>query len=529
MKRSMPCSKFALLVCVLCLSFSCAHAGEKYEPTWKSLTRHKVPTWMEDAKFGIYAHWGPYSVAFDWDLEPGMEITRRCVYFNFMYRPGNDERSLFEKHIGPVAEGYGHKDLVKEFKAENFDPAEWADLIAESGAKYAGIALIHHDGYALWDSEINPWCAGKTGPKRDLYGEIVKELRARDLRIIGTFHHLRTHPMWNDYSNDAAYLEAAQKEGWDVLDPKYSNLYWQGTDFETEYVPYWKAKIIEVVDKYQPDIIWFDGGNMLSDAVGQSARELLAHYFNRAEAWGKEVSVHNKLTGTWGDTSYNFVENFGVYAFENGRDRPERLDRPWQDGTSVGVDWPYYKGQEYMQARDVIVRLIDLTSRNGGLLVSLTPKPDGTLPQGVKDFLRGMGKWLKQNGEAIYGTRPWKIRVEGGADNLKDYVREDGKLIHIYRRNSDAMTWECIRFTTKGNDLYAMCTGIPPEGTLTIKSLGTDTLISSEDAIASVELLGSGPVKWKRSSKGLRITPPKELPNDVALAFKITPKGALDR
>ena len=517
-----------LLVLLLCVSFSPVWGSEKYEPTWESLTQHEVPEWMEDAKFGIYAHWGPYSVAFDWDLEPGMEITRRCVYFNFMYRPGNDERSLFEKHIGPVADGYGYKDLVKEFKAEKFDPAEWADLIAGSGAKFAGIALIHHDGYALWDSDVNPWCAGKKGPKRDLYGEIVKELRARDLRIIGTFHHLRTHQMWNMYSDDKEYLAAAQKERWDVLDPKYSDLYWQGTDFEKEYVPYWKAQIIEVIDKYQPDIIWFDGGKF-NDAVGQSAREMLSYYFNKAEQWGKEVSVHNKLTGTWGKTKYNFVENFGVYNFENGRDRPERLNRPWRDDTSVGVSWPYYKGQEYMKARDVIVRLIDLTSRNGGIIVSLTPKPDGTLPQGVKDFLRGMGKWLGQNGEAIYGTRPWKIQVEGGEDNLKDYEKKGDKIIHIFRRNSDAMTWECIRFTTKGNSLYAMCTGIPPQGSLTIKSLGTNTKISSKDAIASVELLGSGPVKWKRRSKGLRITLPKKLPNDIALAFKIIPKGTLDR
>jgi alpha-L-fucosidase len=521
--------KQLVMTLLLALMISNAYAKQKYEPNWESLKKHQVPEWMEDAKFGIYGHWGPYAVAFDWDVDPGMEIVYRCIYFNYLYRPDNDQRTLFERHIGPIDKGYGYKDLIDEFKAEKFDPAEWADLIAKSGAKYAGLAVIHHDGYALWDSDVNPWCAGKTGPRRDVYGELSNQLKKRGLKTVATFHHLRTHKMWKEYSTKPEFAKLAKKENWDILDPKYSKLYWSNTDFESDYIPYWNAQVKEVIDKYQPDMIWCDGGDMEGGAVGDSGRDWLAYYFNKAQEWGKEVSVHNKLTGTYGDTSYNFGPDFGVYTYENGRDRPERIDRPWEDDTSVGGTWPYYKGQEYMKPREGIVRLIDLVSKNGGLFVSLTPKPDGTLPQGVKYFLLGMGEWLGQNGDAIYGTRPWKIQAEGGIDNLNNITKKDGKINHIFRDNADAMTWECIRFTCKDNNLYVMCTGIPPKGKLSVKSLGTGTKISSENEIASIELLGSGDIEYTRNKRGLHLTLPKKMPNDTALAFKINVKGTLEK
>ncbi len=509
-------------------------AAGKYEPVWESIRSHKVPKWMEDAKFGLYGHWGPYAVAFDWDLEEGMNITRRCVYFNFMYRPGSDERKLFEKNVGPVCEGYGYKDLIDRFKAEKFDPAEWADLAAKSGAKYAGLALMHHDGYGLWDSDIYPWCAGKTGPKRDIFGQYAKELRKRGLKIIASFHHLRTHNMWNMYYR-GEYLAAAKKEGWDVLDPKYKSLYLYNTDYEKEFLPLWGAMVKEVIDKYQPDIIWCDGGNMREEPVATHALDWVAYYFNSARQWGRQVSVHNKLTGMHGKTAYNFGPGFGVYTFEGGRDRPDYVDRTWEDDTSVGDAWPYYKGQPYKTAQETIVCLIHLVANNGGLLMSLTPKPDGTLPEGVKTLLLGTGKWLAQNGEAIYETRPWKIYNEGDLEKLKmiqyQESRQGGekKIAHIRRPNTKKLTWQDIRFTCKGNTLYAMCTGIPPEGKITIKSLGRRTKISSEDDIESVELLGSGKVRWKRNGKGLHLTLPEVMPNDIALAFKINVKGALDK
>ncbi|MHC4634639.1 MAG: alpha-L-fucosidase, partial [Planctomycetota bacterium] len=413
--------------------------SEQYEPKWESLMKHKVPKWMKDAKFGIYGHWGPYAVANDWDLEEGMEITRTCRFFKEMYKPESDERKMFEKKIGLISKGYGFKDLINEFKAEKFDAAEWADLIAKSGVKYAGIALIHHDGYAMWDSDINLWCAGKTGPTRDLYGELVAELRKRGLKIVGSFHNLRTHRMWNEYKE---YLETAKKEGWDILVPKYSKLSWYNTDFEKDYLPFWHAQIREVIDKYQPDVIWCDGGNMRSGPVADYALDWVAHYFNKAQELGKEVSIHNKLTGLHGNTAYNFGPDFGVYTYENGRDRPDHVDRLWEDDTSVADRWPYYKGQPYKKPREIIVRLIDMVSRNGGLLMSLTPKPDGTLPEEVKELLLGVGKWLDQNGEAIFATRPWKIQTEGDDEKLKMYERAStGEILHIRRPDPEKLSW----------------------------------------------------------------------------------------
>ncbi len=513
---------------LLLMPFVCF--GQTYQPNWESLMKHKVPKWMADAKFGIYGHWGPYAVANSWNVEEGMQVTRRCTFFAEMYKPGSDERKLFEKHIGPVSEGYGYKDLIKEFRAEKYDPAEWAELIAKSGAKYAGFAFMHHDGYAMWDSNVNPWCAGKTGPKRDVYGELARELRKRGLRITGSFHHLRTHSMWDAYYQNENYFKEARKQNWDLLNPRYKKLYWNNTDFYKDYLPFWNAQIKEVIAKYQPDVLWCDGGNMREGVVAEYASDWLAYYFNKARQWGKEVSVHNKLTGSYGDTAYNFGPGFGVYTYENGRDRPDHVDRPWEDDTSVGDAWPYYKGQTYKKPRELIVRLIHLVANNGGLLLSLTPKPDGTLPEEVKELLLGIGEWLDQNGDAIFATRPWKIRTEGDLEKLKMYQYKGGKKIaHIREPDPEKLTYEDIRFTCKGNTLYVMCTGIPPKSELTIKSLGTQTRISSEDDIASVELLGSGKVKWTRNAQGLHIILPEKLPNDIALAFKVNVKGILDK
>ncbi len=507
---------------------SCTDAKKGYEPTWESLRQHQIPEWMADAKFGIYGHWGPYAVAHDWPADEDMEVTRRCIYFAFQYKPDRDERVLFERHVGPVSEGYGYKDLIPRFKAEKFDPAEWAELVAASGARYAGLAVMHHDGYALWDSDLTAWNAFKTGPKRDVYGDYVGELRKRGLKIIATFHHLRTHRMWNTYYQD--HLETARQKKWDLLDPAYRSLYWYESDFESDFLPWWEGLVKEVVDKYRPDIVWCDGGNLREGAVGEHAKNWLSYYFNKALEWGKEVSVHNKYTGLYGNNSYNFGEGFGVYTFENGRDRPDNLlDRPWEDDTSIGDAWPYYRGMTTKTHREIVVRLIHLVANNGGLLVSLTPGPDGSLSDEIRSCLLGVGDWLKQNGEAIFETRPWKIRNEGDLEKLK-IIRKDGeRILHIFEPDPEKLTWEDVRFTRRGNTLYAMCTGIPPTDQLTIESLSEDTKVSSENRIDSIELLGIGQVQWKRDERGLHIILPEVKPNGIALAFKIQVEGKLDQ
>ena len=507
-----------LSLCVLATVVS-THGARKVDRTvWDPLMAHGVPQWAKDAKFGIYAHWGVYSVSGAWDYaEPNWGNGYICAYQRFYSTsPKNDMRVQFEKNVGPIAEGSGYKDLAKQFKAEDFDPDFWADLIARSGAKYAGICAIHHDGYAMWDSEVIDYCAGKLGPKRDLLGEILSAIEQRGLKTFTSFHHARTYKHFQGITKRLRQNESMA--GADLLDPNLRNLYWFAGD-EDCFADIRYRLTREVIDKYQPDVIWFDGGG------GKYGTEkVLTDFFNMGEAAGKEVVVHNKG---------NFPERFGVYSYENGHARPLYVDWPWEDDTPSATgwcDWPWFKAIEYKQPRDIVVRLCDLVARNGGLLLSMNPRPDGKLDQGQVDLLEGIGSWLEQNGEAIYATVPWKIFAEGNTGRLEYFqYKEDGTPSRGIQPDPSRLTWEDVRFTRNGENLYATVLGIAPSGVANLKSLSNQTSISTSNKIKSVELLGHGAVEWDRTDEELKIQLPKELPNQWALSFRITVHGELDK
>jgi alpha-L-fucosidase len=277
---------------------------------------------------------------------------------------------------------------------------------------------------------------------------------------------------------------------------------------------------LEFIDKYSPDVLWFDGGGGKYDT-----EKILAHFFNDGLKHNKEVSVHNKG---------NFGKNFGVYSYENGAKRPSYVDWPWEDDTPSAVgwcDWQWDKNLEYKKSRDVIVRLCDLVARNGGLLLSMNPRPDGTFDKAQEDLLLEIGVWLKQNGEAIYGTRPWVIYGEGHLENL--FMTEtnpvNAKISRAIQPNPALFDETDVRFTTKNNFLYATVLGIPSNGKVVIKSLNSKNKISGKNRIESIELLGYGKLKFRRDSKGVHIKLPLKLPNQVALAFKIRAKGKIKK
>ena len=496
-----------LLLAAIVATVSCT-TDKKYEPTWESLNQHPVPEWLLDAKFGIYAHWGVYSVP-----AYGSEW-----YAKLMYDKANN-RNVYEHHRqtwGDPSE-FGYKEFVPMFKAENFDPDEWADVIAKSGARYAGIAVVHHDGFLLWDSKISRWNAGNMGPKRDLYGDLVAALRKKGLKTIATFHHFRT---FNWYV--PADKEEAKSKGYDLFDPEYADLYWnEATGNLDDFIKEWKAKVAEVTDKYQPDVLWFDGGQFQTLGYEDDVRSILAHYYNKGLEWGKEVDVLNKLPGS---RMFNFPIDFGVLTFEAGRDRPVLVERPWIDDLRIGNEaWGYVEGMTYPEVNVVIDGFVDRVSRNGGLLLSLSPMANGELPQGQKDVLLGIGEWLKINGEAIYGTRPWKIQAEGQLEKVKTMI---GQRVH-WKFDFDQCSAEDIRFTRKGNDLYAIVLGWPEDGEVTIKSLGTGTRVST-GGIASLSLLGSDKeLKWSRNIMGLTIRLPEKPPCKYAYAFKVGLNGKI--
>ena len=502
-----------LLLAVLPCRLSAAGTdAPKYDASWESLLQHEVPEWLIDAKFGIYAHWGVYSApAF------GNEWYARRMY------DAKDKLGVYEFHRKKYGDQskFGYKDLIPLFKAENYDPAEWADVIAKSGAKFAGIAVVHHDGFGLWDSDVNPWNAGKMGPKRDLYGELVEELRKKpDMKIIATFHHIRTFDWY--LPPNAKAVEKGRKAGWDLFDPRYKELYWNRFTGEyADFIQQWKAKVKEVADKYRPDVIWFDGGQFQEEAAQHHVLEIISYYLNRARQWGKEVEVLNKLPTSM---KFNFPRGFGMLTYEEGRDRPKQVDRPWIDDMKISTSsWGYIDGQTYKSVNEIVDGLIDRVSRGGGLLLSLCPLADGTLNVEQKEVLLGMGRWLETNGEAIHGTRPWKIHAEGPTDKIH---LKGGRHPKWVFKECDAGD---IRFTCKGNTLYAIALGCPDGGRLTIRTLGTQTKVSSENEIDSIELLGAKRLKWTRNDKGLNIILPKKAPNEIALAFAIKVKGKLDK
>ncbi len=509
---------FKMVLCLLLLAQVSLARKTVDEKVWGPLMERGVPQWAKDAKFGIYAHWGVYSVAGQWDFaEPNWGNGYICGYQRYYStNPKQDMRVQFEKHVGPIQEGFGYKDLAKQFKAENFDPDYWADLIAKSGARYAGICAIHHDGFAMWDSDVIDYCAGKLGPQRDLLGEILGALEKRGLKTFTSFHHARTFKHFKGITkrlkNDPKLAKA------DLLDPTLRNLYWFAGDEESFSETRYKLTK-EVIDKYKPDVLWFDGGG------GKYGTEtVLNDYFNMADQAGKEVVVHNKG---------NFPEKFGVYSYENGHARPLYIDWPWEDDTPSATgwcDWPWFKAIEYKQPRDIVVRLCDLVARNGGLLLSMNPRPDGTFDQGQIDLLEGIGSWLGQNGEAIYATVPWKIFAEGHTGRLEYFqYKADGTPSRGIQPDPKQLNHEDVRFTRNGENLYATVLGVPPSGTATIKSLSTGTSVSKSNTIKSIELLGYGAVKWKRTADALQVQLPKELPNEWALAFKISVDGELDK
>jgi len=484
-----------------------------YESSWESLKQHETPEWLLDAKFGIYAHWGLYSVP-----AYGNEW-----YGRRMYEKDSDiHRHHVETYGDPSI--FGNKEFVPLFKAENYDPGEWADIIEASGARFAGFAVVHHDGYCLWDSEYTRWNSMDTGPERDLYGELVQSLRKKEgMKVIATFHHIRTFNWYLPYK--VRFYEPIDNElrqeylntGWDIFDPEYADLYWnQETGKEEEFIKEWNHKVREVIGKYRPDVIWFDGGQFQDSINEMMVLELLSYYYNKETEWGKGVEILNKLPVSM---KFNFPEDVGMKTFEEGRDRAGSVDGSWIDDMKIShSSWGHVEGQTYKDPDVIIDGLADRVSRGGGLVLSLCPKSDGTINQEQKDILDEIGSWLNINGEAIYGTRKWKIQTEG----------DDDKLI----TTGEHSKWEfdlCdagdIRFTKKDNSLYAIVLGVPGNKEIIIGSLGKSNRISTR-GIKRITLLGSDEkISWDRNKSGLTIQTPAHIPSDYALAFKIELKG----
>lgn len=477
-----------------------------YEKNWESLITHETPEWYLDVKFGLYAHWGLYSV-------PGFGHE---WYAKRMYDPKDPIHREHKEKIGPIAQT-GYTQFIDQFTAEHFDAGEWADLMKRSGAGYGGFSLAHHDGFGLWDSDVYRWNVGKMGPKRDLYGEMAAALKERGMRLMAPFHIIRGFnwflPGWNqwDQTMDEEAVALGRKEGWELFDKDKADFYWnQFTGNFDDFLRLWVLKIKEVVDKYSPDVMWFDGGKFTEKEFADAALDVLAHYLNAGEKAGKEVTVLNKLPVSM---VLNFHRDFGVWQFEAGRDRPPFMGRPWSDDMKIGSgSWGYLDDQEYLSGREILAGVIDRAARGGNTVISLSPRGDGTIPQGQQDALEHVGRWLAHSGEAVHATRPWKIHAEG--DEAKLRGREDdpaffGKTVHPrwFFARADGND---IRYTRSknGKTLYVVALG-QPDGEVKLEALGrmAENLAARPGRISGLEQKTPLEFRWEEDALYLQDIP----------------------
>jgi alpha-L-fucosidase len=498
MKRSVLQIMLGILL-IFCLSGSRLMAQSKqqppYKPSWNSLSDRHTPKWLKEGKFGIYTHWGVYSVP-----AQGPNAT---WYANQVYTNSNGpERKFHEANYGTL-EKFGYKDFIPMFTGEKFNADEWADLFKKAGAKFAGPVAEHHDGFSMWNTKYSEWNAARMGPKRDVVGELAVAVKKRDMKFLTAFHHAENwfyFPTWD--------------KRYDCSNAKYSGLYGPVHEKDAlptkEFLDRWQGKVMEVIDKYDPDFIWFDFGlELITDSYKQ---ELLAYYYNKAFANKKEVVVSYKFN--------DLPPGAGLLDLELGQES-DLTPFDWITDTSIddGQGWGYVKGLGFKSADNLIDNLADRVSKNGYLLLNVGPKPDGTIPEEVKERLLAMGKWLQMNGEAIYGTTCWEVAGEGPTKLEKTGAFNE--------RNDISYTGEDIRFTVKDNNLYAIALSWPGESIL-IKSLAPKGnvwagLYPSE--IASVTMLGDGKeLKWEMTKEGMRIYAPEKRPCDYAYVFRIVRK-----
>jgi len=412
-----------------------------YEPTWESLREYKeIPKWLRDGKFGIYTHWGPYAVH-----AHGENTT---WYSHSMYADARSPaRRHFEKTFGKLTPEFGYKDLIPKFTAEKFDADEWAELFKKAGARFAGPVAEHHDGFAMWDTKYSDWNAAKMGPKRDVVGELEKAIKKRDMKFVTAFHHAANwffFPVWNSR--------------YDTGDPKNSGLYGQphkpGALRNQAFLDEWYGKIIEVIDNYSPDFIWFD---FALDSIPEGyVKDFLAYYYNHATEKNKEVVVTYK--------GNDLVPATGVRDLELGQE-PGLTYHEWITDSTVDDRgaWGYAEDLIFKPPDRVIDNLVDRVSKNGYLLLNVGPKADGTIPDEARELLLTVGAWLQVNGESIYGTTPWFIAGEGPT-NLGEIERQGFNESDIIYTSKD------VRFTTKDDTLYATFLDWPGEKAL-IKTL----------------------------------------------------------
>jgi alpha-L-fucosidase len=508
-----------------------------FQPTWDSLRAYAAPAWFRDAKFGIWAHW-----------------TAQCVpeqgdwYARNMYLQGEPQYEYHCRTYGHPSK-FGFMEIDHLWKAENWDPDALMRLYKAAGAKYFVALANHHDNFDTYDSSHHAWNSVNVGPRKDIVGGWAKVAREHGLRF-GVSNHSAHAWHWlqpaygydgegplQGVRYDAARLTKADGRGkwWEGLDPQ--ELYtgpnmvlpdgihgaaavkrwheehdriWNENPpaHNPQFVQSWFLRCKELLDKYRPDLLYFDDTGL---PLGQAGLDIAAYYYNASRQWhGGELEAVLNAKGLTPEQVPALVEDI-----ERGVADAIR-PRPWQTDTCIG-DWHYsrarFEQHSYKSADTVITRLCDIVSKNGNLLLSIPLRGDGTIDADERQVLEQLAAWMRINDEAIFGTRPWHTYGEGPTKVAGGMFAED---------KADAFTGQDIRYTTKGETLYAIALGRPASSHLTLKSLASNV----SGNVERVEMLGmQAPLRFKRDAQGLTFELPQNMSGEQAVAFKISGRG----
>lgn len=523
--------KYLILIC-LSFHFICLLAQE-FKPTWQSLEdNYKCPEWFRDAKFGIWAHWGPQCVPEygDW-------------YARGMYLQGSGDYNHHVNTYGHPSQ-FGFMELINLYKAEKWDPEKLMDLYVKAGAKYFVSMANHHDNFDNYNSKYHEWNSVNVGPKKDIVGVWEKVARKHGLRF-GVSNH--SSHAWHWYQTaygydaegdkkqiryDACNLTKADGKGkwWEGLDPqvlytgrnilmsdsiksikelqnwheKYSRPWVEDAPgMNPQFVRNWFLRCQDLIDSYKPDFVYFDNFGL---PFGQTGLDIAAYYYNANKKWN-----NGKLDAVLTAKELQPGQEKGIIEDYERSSSDKILDDPWQTCTCIG-QWHYAKNQRYKSARLVINMLVDIVSKNGNLLLSIPMRADGTIDENEIKFLKEMEQWMAINSEGIFGTRPWKISGEGPTRIGKGMFTEN---------SSNNLSGKDIRFTQKGKKLYAFVLGKPEKSEINIKALASNSIYCGNKKIKSIKMLGSGTkIVWQQTKNDVTIKLPINV-EDIAFAFEI--------
>ncbi len=508
----------------------------KYEPTWESLSQYEVPEWFRDAKFGIWAHWGPQCV------EGSGDWMARSLYIE-----GSPQYKYHVENYGHPSE-VGFKDILPQFKAENWDPDYLVGLYKKIGAKYFFVLGNHHDNFDLWDSQYQEWNSKAIGPKRDILAGWAEACRKHGMPFGVSLH---ADHAWSWYEPSRRYDRNGPKAGvpydgrltkadgkgkwWEGLDPQklyaqdhpdsygswsdgmiHSQWAWgNGVAVPTEeYCTNFYNRTLDVINRYNPDLLYFDVTGVPFYPISDAGLKIATHFYNHNMATnGKDFSAV-----MFGKILTDEQKEALVWDVERGA--PNNIpDKPWQTCSCIG-DWHYntntYEKGWYKSAAQVVKMLADVVSKNGNLLLSIPLRADGTFDEKEKVVIDGIGDWMSVNGEAIYSTRPWQIFGEGPIAESDIKINAQGFNEGAYLNATSSE----IRFTQTPKHLYAIALAWPEDGKVTVKSLADGSELYKK-RIRNVELVGYGKVPFQRTAEGLTVTLPADAPKSVAPVLRI--------